>query len=558
MTTAPILRISDLTIHAAATGASVVNSISLEVKPREVVALIGASGSGKTTLALSALGHLRPGLVLTRGRVALAGTELLSASPAALRSLRGRVGAYIAQSAAASFNPRILLDRQVTEPSMVHRSRTAEAALEVAHRNYTLLGLPHADQIGKRYPHEVSGGQLQRFMIAMGIQERPGLLICDEPTSALDVTTQVGVLKALKDGIAETGSGALFVSHDIAVVAQIADRIAVLRRGNLVEIGETEQILNAPQAPYTRDLLGACRRLSPGAALAPATLPTATQAADEPLIQVKSISAGFGRTGSDGRPILTVLHDVGLEARRGEVVAIIGESGSGKSTLAAVMSGLHPPYAGEVVLGGRKLAPLIQNRSIEERQRVQIVLQSADTALNQRHTVGQILGRVLKFFKRMTKPEREARIAELLGMVQLPASYASRQPRQLSGGEKQRVNLARALAAEPDVLLCDEITSALDTVVGAAIIDLIEKLRDQLGLAIVFISHDLATVASLADRILVLNKGCVVECGETAPLLARPADPYTRLLIASVPELRVGWLEETIASRALSAATAGD
>lgn len=552
MTAAPTLQIRNLTIHAAASGAPVVNDISLDVRQREVVALIGASGSGKTTLALSALGHLRPGLVLSHGEIRLAGTDVLGAAPAVLRGLRGRIGAYIAQSAAASFNPRILLERQVIEPSKVHHTRSLEAALKVAHRNFRVLGLPQAETIGDRYAHQVSGGQLQRFMIAMGIQERPGLLICDEPTSALDVTTQVGVLKALKDGIAETGSGVLFVSHDIAVVAQIADRIAVLRHGDLVELGTTEQILNAPQAAYTHELLGACRHLTRGATIAtPAARPTPKE---EPLLRVSGVSAGFGRTGSDGQPRLIVLQDVDVAVGRGEVVAVIGESGSGKSTLAAVISGLHPASSGTVALGGHALEPLIQHRTIEERQRVQIVLQSADTALNQRHTVGQILGRVLKFFKRMDTQAREARIAELLEMVHLPAHYASRQPRQLSGGEKQRVNLARALAAEPDVLICDEITSALDTVIAKTIIDLIETLRDRLKLAIIFISHDLATVASLADRIIVLNKGRVVEHGDAGPLLAEPTAPYTRLLIASVPELRIGWLEETIASGAHSGA----
>lgn len=559
MTITPTLSINDLTIHAAATGQAVVKGVSIDVRPREVVALIGASGSGKTTLALSAIGHLRPGLVLTRGSVVLAGTELLGAAPPVLRDLRGRIGAYVAQSAAAAFNPRILLDRQVTESSLVHKSAGIRAALETAYRNYALLGLPQGGDIGQRYPHQVSGGQLQRFMIAMGLQERPGLLICDEPTSALDVTTQVGVLKALKDGIADTGSAALFVSHDIAVVAQIADRIAVLRHGDLVELGETQQVLSDPKAPYTRELLGAIRHLVTGADLPSPSARTTTASDEAVLLSADGISAGFGAADAQGKPSLTVLHDVGLKARRGEIVAVIGESGSGKSTLAAVIAGLIPPYRGSVSLAGHRLAPLIQDRPPADRQHVQIVLQSADTALNQRHTVGQILGRVLKFFKGLDKPARKARIAELLSLVRLPASYADRQPRQLSGGEKQRVNLARALAADPQVLICDEITSALDTVVAAAIIELIMKLRDELGLAIIFISHDLATVASLANEIVVLNKGRIVEHGATAPLLAAPKDPYTRLLIASVPELRVGWLEETIASRAtVSAPATGD
>jgi peptide/nickel transport system ATP-binding protein len=544
MSPQPVLDIRDLIIHAAVSGKPIINGVSLTVHPRQVVALIGASGSGKTTLALTALGHLRPGLVLTRGMVTLAGTEVLSAAPPVLRHLRGRAVAYIAQSAAAAFNPRILLNRQVTEPSRAHASRSKAEALATAHRSYGLLGLPQVDSIGDRYPHEVSGGQLQRFMIAMGLQEKPQLLVCDEPTSALDVTTQVGVLRALKKGIQDTGSAALFVSHDLAVVAQIADFIAVLRRGTLVEFGATAQILAAPTQLYTRELLQACRHM----AAVPHPVAQA-RPKREPLLQVQSLSAGFGGTAKGVPPALMVLHEVDLTVRHGEVSAVIGESGSGKSTLASVIAGLHPASTGLVRLGGQTLQPAIHDRSLRDRQRVQLVLQSAETALNQKHTVGQILGRVLTFFNTVPKHKRDARIAELLELVQLPPEYASRRVGRMSGGEKQRVNLARALAAEPELLICDEITSALDTIVASAIISLIESLRDKLGLAIVFISHDLATVASLADYVTVLRRGRVVEQGGTHAVLAAPQDPYTQLLIASVPELRVGWLEETVVRR---------
>jgi peptide/nickel transport system ATP-binding protein len=401
------------------------------------------------------------------------------------------------------------------------------------------------ERIGARYPHEVSGGQLQRFMIAMGLQEAPLLLVCDEPTSALDVTTQVEVLRSLKRGIRDEGTAALFVSHDLAVVAQIADRVAVLRSGRLVEIGATQQILSAPREAYTHELLAACRHLTVAAAA-----PDRPTEVAEPLLRVRRVSAGFGRK-FDGSPAVLILHDVSLDVRRGRASAVIGESGSGKSTLASVIAGLHAPASGEVLLDGKTLAPVTGRRTVEERRRVQLVFQSADTALNQRHSVGRILGRVLRFFRpSMSSSDRERRIAELLAMVQLPPDYARRLPRQISGGEKQRVNLARALAAEPDVLICDEITSALDTVVAASIIRLVESLRDQLGLAIVFISHDLATVASLADDVTVLRHGRIVEQGATSTVLAEPNAAYTRLLISSVPELRIGWLEEAVAARA--------
>lgn len=542
--TDPVLEIEDLVVGTTRSGGVVLDGISLNVGRGEVLALIGASGSGKTTLALTALGHLRPGLTLRKGRVRLAGTDMTAAARPTLRSLRGRVVAYVAQSAAAAFNPRMRLDAQVTEPSRVHRTRSPAQALRIARGHYLKLDLPVPEEIGSRYPHQVSGGQLQRFMIAMGLQENPLLLVCDEPTSALDVTTQVEVLRSLKRGIRDEGTAALFVSHDLAVVAQVADRIAVLRSGRLVEVGTTEQILSAPREPYTRELLAACRHLT--------SVPAASSSSrlNEPLLRALRIDAGFGRLG-DGTLAVPILKDVSLDLGRGRISAVIGESGSGKSTLASVIAGLHPPASGEVSLDGKRLSTDTRGRSVEERRRVQLVFQSADTSLNQRHTVGRILGRVLRFFQpSMSSADRALRVAELLAMVHLPADYALRMPRQMSGGEKQRVNLARALAAEPEVLICDEITSALDTVVAKSIVQLVQRLRDQLNLAVMFISHDLATVASLADDVLVLRHGKVVEQGTTAAVLDNPQSPYTRLLISSVPQLRMGWLEEAVVARA--------
>lgn len=549
-TGAPVLRVRDLAIRTRREHRPIVDGVSLEVGPGEVLALIGASGSGKTTLALTALGHLRPGLEVAGGEVVLGGTGMLRAAPGLLRRLRGVRAAYVAQSAAASFNPRMRLDDQVIEPSRVHGTRPRAEALSIARRLYRELDLPQPDAIGRRFPHEVSGGQLQRFMTAMGLQESPLLLVCDEPTSALDVTTQVEVLRALKKGIRQEGTAALFVSHDLAVVAQIADRIAVLRAGRLIEIGATRDILEAPRESYTRELVAACRHLA-GPVAARKT------ARGEVLLEACGVLAGYGRSSRAGVPALTILDDVSLSVRRGEVAAVIGESGSGKSTLASVMAGLHPPAAGEIRLAGRALAATSALRSLDERRRVQLVFQSADTALNQKHTVGRILGRVLSFYG-LHKGDRRRRIEELLGMVQLPAHYVDRRPSQLSGGEKQRVNLARALAAEPDVLLCDEITSALDTIVAASIIRLIEELRDRLQLAVVFISHDIATVAALADEVTVLRGGKVVEQGPARAVLETPRHDYTRLLIGSVPELRVGWLEDAAEARAvLSASLSG-
>lgn len=547
MNASPLLEISRLLVMPDAGGRPVVNDISLTVGKGEVLALIGESGSGKTTLALSALGHVRQGLSARDGTVRLNGINMISASAGRLRQLRGRTVSYVAQSAAMSFNQRMRLDRQVTEPASVHGALPASQALRRAHDLYRTLDLPKPDSIGARYPHEVSGGQLQRFMIAMGLLLHPNLVVCDEPTSALDVTTQVEVLRALKAAIRDQQTAALFVSHDLAVVAQIADRIAVLRKGQLIETGTTAQILDAPQEAYTRELIAACRQWPVSSSVSSQRQPAgiAGIAGDaKAYLQVSGVVAGYGAV-RDGEPAIKVLDDVSLKVRRGQVVAVIGESGSGKSTLARVIAGLHPQARGQLRVAGELLPPGIASRTPEQLRRVQMVFQSADMALNSRHTVGRILNRVLKFFDRVPRAKRPARIAALLNMVNLPAEYARRRPSQLSGGEKQRVNLARALAADPDVLICDEITSALDTVVAASIVRLIEDLRDRLNLAIVFISHDMATVASLADDVMVLQRGRVVESGAVSQVLTDPQTPYTQLLMRCVPELRRGWLEDT-------------
>jgi len=540
-----ILTVDDLSI-ATTTGATVLDGISLKVSRGEVVALIGASGSGKTTLALAALGHLRPGLVSAGGSVWLDGTDMLTAQQAVLNRMRGQSAAYIAQSAAAAFNPRIRLGEQVIESALLHRSQTPQQARERARELFRYLSLPTPERIGTRFPYQVSGGQLQRFMIAMGMQEEPLLLVCDEPTSALDVTTQVEVMRLLKQVIADNRTAALFVSHDLAVVAQIATRIAVMRAGRIVEIGDTRQIIEAPREAYTRELIAACQHLSLHS-LTQGPSRKASQAG--PALAVKSLNAGYGKV-KDGTPQIATLRNVDLTVGKGEIVAVIGESGSGKTTLARVVAGLHAPAAGTVTLNGAPLAGLDTQRTQGERRRIQLAVQMADTALNPKHRLRRILGRVLAFFHGLKGAAAEKRMRELLAMVSLPEHYLDRYPTQISGGEKQRVNLARALAAEPDILICDEITSALDTIVAGQIVALVKRLRDELGLTIIFISHDLATVASIADRVTVLRHGRVVEAGESAAVLSAPKDPYTRLLVASVPELRQGWLEDAAAMRA--------
>ena len=430
----------------------------------------------------------------------------------------------------------------MTESCVLHGILNQEQANERAETLYRALELPDPDRLGRRYPHQVSGGQLQRLMAAMALCGKPDLLVLDEPTTALDVTTQIEVLKAFKSVIKQEGSAAIYVTHDLSVVAQIADHIVVLYAGEVQEHGSAEQVVNQPGHDYTRRLMHAVRP-PPAAGQGDESLGEHTR--ESPALQVKDITAGYGRK-HNGMPAITVLRDVNVSIERGHTVGVIGESGCGKSTLARVMAGLLPAAQGQVLLDGDELQPALQKRKRSELQKIQFVFQMADTALNPRQRIDHILGRPLGFYLGLKGQEKRRRILELLDMVELPQDFAGRYPEELSGGQKQRVNLARALAASPEVLLCDEVISALDSIVGANVIELLKRLRKQTGVSFVFISHDLSTIASFADEIVVLYAGRVVEQGTTDHVLSPPYHPYTRLLISSVPELRVGWLEETM------------
>lgn len=547
-----LLEVRDLRIVARKDDGStlpIVKGVSFEVNVGEVVALIGESGSGKTTIALSALAYTKPGLEFAGGEVRLDGNDLLEMDPVAKREIRGRRIAYLAQSAAATFNPALRIGEQVTESAVLHGILSQEEADRRAIALYRALELPDPGRVGSRYPHQVSGGQLQRLMAAMALCGKPELLVLDEPTTALDVTTQIEVLKAFKKVIREERAAAIYVTHDLAVVAQIADRIVVLYNGDVQEQGPVGTIIGRPRHPYTRRLMAAVRS-SPSAGRAGRRVNS--HRCDQPLLSVRQVTAGYGPA-FGGELAITVLRDVSFSVSRGEVVGVIGESGCGKSTLARVIAGLLPAAAGDIRLDGQALAPATRQRSRDELRRVQIIFQTADTALNPSQRVGDILGRPLTFYFSLRGKARRRRVAELLQMVELPAEFAHRYPAELSGGQKQRVSLGRALAAEPEVLLCDEVTSALDTIVGANVIELLKSLRRDLGVSYVFISHDLSTVASFADRIVVLYAGRVVEQGAAEPVLGPPYHPYTRLLITSVPELRVGWLEESAATREAAA-----
>ncbi len=549
---APLIEVDRLVIDARADSGvmtPIVKDVSFGIERGEVVALIGESGSGKTTIALSALGYTKPGLEFTSGEVRLEGRDVITMPPEEKRDLRGQRVAYLAQSAAATFNPALTIGEQVTESPVLHGQMSREEAERRAEELYRALELPDPDRLGQRYPHQVSGGQLQRLMAAMALCGKPDLLILDEPTTALDVTTQIEVLKAFKAVIRQEGAAALYVTHDLSVVAQIADRIVVLYAGDVLEHGNADQVINRPSHEYTRRLMAAVR---PPPAAGQGDDALEEHLREHPALAVRDVSAGYGRQ-MDGSVAVTVLRDVTISVQRGHTMGIIGESGCGKSTLARVMSGLLPASEGAILLDGQQLEPDLRRRDRDQLRRVQFVFQMADVALNPRQRIGGILGRPLEFYFGLRGRERRQRVAELLEMVELPTEFADRYPEELSGGQKQRVNLARALAASPEVLLCDEVISALDTIVGANVIELLKRLRQRSGVSFVFISHDLSTVASFADEIVVLYAGRVVEQGPTDRVLSPPYHPYTRLLIASVPELRIGWLEETMESQVAQA-----
>ena len=530
--------VNDLRIVAQTAGGEtpIVKDISFRIEPGEVLALIGESGSGKTTIGLSLMGYARRGCRIAGGSVRIGDTDVLGLSESERRQLRGRRVSYIAQSAAASFNPSRTIMDQVVETAHIHSLMPRAEAEKKAVTLFRELALPYPDTIGQRYPHQVSGGQLQRLMAAMALMSEPDLVIFDEPTTALDVTTQIEVLHAFRRVVRERKTTAVYVTHDLAVVAQMADRILVLRDGAQREVGVTSQIIGQPNDDYTKSLIAAA---SPK--------PRASGAVEQgsaPLLEIRNLVAGYGPIDSHGRPASPVIDDVSLRLYRGQAIGVIGESGSGKTTLARAVAGLVTPASGQILFDGKPLGKDVAHRSAEELRRVQIVFQMADTALNPSHTIAQILARPLQLYRGLKGEALDRRILELLDLVQLPASCAKRLPAGLSGGQKQRVNLARALAAEPDLILCDEVTSALDTVVGAAILDLLAQLRRDLGVSYMFISHDLNTVKAVCDDIVVMYAGQKVESVSRSAFAQAPRHPYFHLLATSVPELRSGWLDE--------------
>ena len=513
----------------------IIKGVDIDIADGEIVALIGESGSGKTTIALTLMGYARPGCRISGGSVTIAGRDMVQLSEAERAKVRGTKVTYVPQSAAAAFNPAQKIIDQVIEVTRIHHLMPPQEARARAVELFKALSLPNPETIGERYPHQVSGGQLQRLSAAMALIGDPKLVIFDEPTTALDVTTQIEVLRAFKSAMRKGGISGVYVSHDLAVVAQIADRIVVLKGGEVQETGTTRDILENAQHPYTKELLTAfhdkVRVVTP-----------AKQERAKPLLDIENLIAGYGTRGDDKLPLVRAVDSVNLAVYPGRNLGIIGESGCGKSTLARAIAGILPAASGHVVFEGKQLNADARRRTGDQLRRMQIVFQYADTALNPSKPIEDILGRPLTFYHGLKGKARDARIDQLLDMVKLPRSVRHRHPSGLSGGQKQRVNFARALAAEPSLIICDEITSALDTVVASAIIDLLGELQRELGLSYIFISHDLSVVETICDEIVVMYGGQKVEHLETDAIKS-PTHPYSKLLFSSVPKLDPTWLD---------------
>jgi peptide/nickel transport system ATP-binding protein len=464
-----------------------VHGVSFTLQKGRVLGLIGESGAGKSTIGLSSMAYGRGGVRITGGEVFVNGRDILKGGPAGLRALRGKEVTYVSQSAAASFNPAKRLMEQVIEATLLHGVMGKAEAEARAVDLFRQLGLPSPETFGQRFPHQVSGGQLQRAMTAMALCPKPDIVVFDEPTTALDVTTQIDVLAAIKKAIRETGVGALYITHDLAVVAQVADEIMVLRHGRTIEHGDTGQIINEPREEYTRALVSVRSHEHPE-----------KPSGSTPVLKVENVTARYKSVPID------VLKNISVTLEAGHTLAVVGESGSGKSTLARAITGLLPPSRGKMIFNGRELSNALPGRTKDDLRELQMIYQMADVAMNPRQTVATIIGRPLEFYFGMRGAERDKRVQELLDQIEMGKGFADRYPAELSGGQKQRVCIARSLAAKPKLIICDEVTSALDPLVAEGILKLLLDLQAQENVAYLFITHDLATVRSIADSIAVM------------------------------------------------------
>ncbi len=540
----PLLKVRNLKIGATVYppgekphDIEIVHGVSFDLAPGKVLGLIGESGAGKSTIGLASMAYGRGGVKITGGEVWINGRDILKSKIRDIRNLRGGEVTYVSQSAAASFNPAKKIMEQVIEAAIEQgkfNKKDAEARARVL---FAKLGLPDPDNIGERYPHQVSGGQLQRCMTALALCPEPDLVVFDEPTTALDVTTQIDVLMAIKEAIHDTGVAALYITHDLAVVAQVSDDIMVLKMGDMIEYGNTDQIINNPQKEYTQALVSVRSIEHEEKAPTP-----------EPVLSVNNITARYKGTNFD------VLHNVSVDLHPGQTLAVVGESGSGKSTLARVITGLLPPRDGDINFAGRSLSPDLAGRSREDLRELQMIYQMADTAMNPRQTVGTIVGRPLEFYFGLRGDEKRKRVIELMDEIELGEKFMDRYPAELSGGQKQRVCIARSLAAKPKMIICDEVTSALDPLVADGILKLLLDLQKIENVAYLFITHDLATVRAISDSIAVMYQGRVARYGSKSEVLSPPFDDYTDLLLSSVPEMKLGWLEEVVAHRKMESA----